>query len=77
MRVYVDQVMCTGSGVCETIAPDIFVMDDDGLATVMVEGRPLSDGGAPAGAPVEGEGMALARDAEAACPGGCIHVVEG
>lgn len=75
-RVFVDQVMCTGAGVCVSIAPGIFVLDEGGLATVIADGSPLPDGGAPGGVAVEGEGLALARDAQAACPGGCIDVLE-
>ncbi|MEE8497830.1 MAG: ferredoxin, partial [Acidimicrobiia bacterium] len=29
-----DQDLCTGDGLCEEIAPDVFVLLDDGLAYV-------------------------------------------
>ena len=32
MRVWIDQDLCTGDGICAEIAPQIFEMDDDGLA---------------------------------------------
>lgn len=34
MKVGIDQDLCTGDGLCEEIAPDVFVMLDDGLAHV-------------------------------------------
>jgi ferredoxin len=77
IRVYIDQDLCTGSMVCESITSQVFVMDDDGLATVLENGVALADGGAPLGAVVQPDQIALVKDASAACPGGCIHVVEG
>jgi ferredoxin len=76
IRVYVDQVQCTGSMVCESITAQVFVMDEQGLATVLEHGRALAEGGAPAGAAIPPDQVALVKDASAACPGGCIHVVE-
>ncbi|MGA8039018.1 MAG: ferredoxin, partial [Acidimicrobiia bacterium] len=34
MKVWIDQDLCTGDGLCEEIAPDVFVLLDDGLAYV-------------------------------------------
>jgi ferredoxin len=76
IRVYVDQDLCTGSTVCETITPLVFTMDDDGLATVLDNGAALPEGGAPQGAVVPPDQLALVKDAAAACPGGCIYLVE-
>lgn len=36
MRVLVDQVKCTGHGICEELAPDVFEIDDDGIARVLI-----------------------------------------
>ncbi len=33
-RVQVDRERCVGSGVCESLAPDVFEVDDDGLLMV-------------------------------------------
>ncbi|RDH74904.1 ferredoxin [Mycolicibacterium moriokaense] len=43
MRVEVDLDKCTGHGICESIAEDVFEVQDDG--TVHIEGneRPESD----------------------------------
>ena len=34
MRVWIDQDLCTGDGLCAEIAPDVFTMMPDGLAYV-------------------------------------------
>jgi ferredoxin len=33
-RVQVDRERCVGSGVCESLAPNVFEVDDDGLLMV-------------------------------------------
>lgn len=33
-RVQVDRERCVGSGVCESLAPEVFEVDDDGLLMV-------------------------------------------
>lgn len=30
MRISVDRTRCTGLGICESLAPDVFEIDDDG-----------------------------------------------
>ena len=34
MRVWIDQDLCTGDGICTELAPKVFMMHDDGLAYV-------------------------------------------
>src|SRR5204862_6306951 len=34
MKVWIDQDLCTGDGLCEEIAPAVFTLLDDGLAHV-------------------------------------------
>ena len=49
MKVWIDQDLCTGDGLCEEIAPDVFTLLDDGLAYVVEDGNVMSDpGGAEA-----------------------------
>ena len=76
IRVYVDQVLCTGSMVCEMVAPDVFIMDTEGLATVLAEGIAQPGGGAPIGTVVPNDQVKLVMDAVATCPGGCIHIID-
>jgi ferredoxin len=37
MKVFVDADLCMGCGVCESIAPEIFLIGEDGIAKVMVD----------------------------------------
>ena len=39
LKVWVDQDLCTGDGLCEEIAPEVFVMHDDGLSYVKDRAR--------------------------------------
>ena len=39
MKVWIDQDLCTGDGLCVEICPDVFTMKDDGLAYVQETGH--------------------------------------
>ncbi|MBA2495568.1 MAG: ferredoxin, partial [Acidimicrobiia bacterium] len=53
MRVWIDQDLCTGDGLCTDHAPEVFVLLDDGIAYVRDRDRVLNDpGGAASLAPV-------------------------
>lgn len=77
MKVWIDQDLCTGDGLCEEICPQVFTLLDDGLAYVRDDGRVLND---PAGS----EGVAsvppdledAVREAAEECPGECIFIEE-
>lgn len=74
MQVWIDQVLCTGDGLCEEIAPEVFTLLDDGLAYVKQSGQALTDpGGAESLAPVP-EAMDDAVIEAAECPGECIFI---
>ena len=49
MKVWIDQDLCTGDGLCEEIAPDVFTLLDDGLAYVVEGDKVFSDPGGPEG----------------------------
>ncbi len=88
LMVWIDQDLCTGDGICEEIAPDVFVGRDDGLWVVKEEASHFGDtivfdgeegaGHGPDGA----RGVARVPDnlveavVEAAeeCPGECIMI---
>ncbi len=80
MKVWIDQDLCTGDGLCEEIAPDVFTLLDDGLAYVRDDVR-IYDGSA-ADRPAGSDGLAAVPDGrleavvEAAeeCPGECIFL---
>ena len=75
MKVWIDQDLCTGDGLCEEIAPDVFAMLDDGLAYVKDGDKILSEPGGAAGvAPVpDGLEESTIESAEE-CPGECIFI---
>ena len=37
MRIAVDREKCSGLGICEGLAPDLFEVDEDGKARVLVD----------------------------------------
>lgn len=43
MRVEVDLAKCTGHGICESIAEDVFEVGDDGVVVIHDAQRPESD----------------------------------
>jgi ferredoxin len=43
MRVEVDLDTCTGHGICESIADDVFEVQDDGIVAIHGNERPESD----------------------------------
>ena len=85
MKVWIDQDLCTGDGICAEICPPIFGMHADGLAYVKEEHwKSLAgpDGGHGEPAYKMADGMASVSDelAEAViesaeeCPGECIFI---
>jgi ferredoxin len=73
LRVWVDQQLCTGDGLCVQYAPEVFEFDLDGLAYVKdLDGSLLTSPGARTEVPAH---LRLAvLDAARDCPGECIHV---
>lgn len=61
MKAAVDKDTCIGCGLCPTIAADVFDMDDDGKAHVIVDEVPANS-------------EELAKEAETSCPVGAISV---
>lgn len=46
MKAYVDKDLCTGCGLCESTCPDVFELDDDGIAVakdIELKGELLED----------------------------------
>lgn len=75
MKVWIDQDLCTGDGLCEEICPDVFVLLDDGLSYVKDGDQVLQyPGGSGSVASVpEHLGDAVLEAADE-CPGECIFV---
>lgn len=75
MRVWIDQDLCTGDGLCVDHCPDVFVQLDDGIAYVAEQGEVLNDpGGSGSLAWVAVKHYQSVVDAAEACPGECIFI---
>ena len=75
MRVWIDQDLCTGDGLCVDHCPDVFVQLEDGIAYVAEEGMPLNDpGGSGSLAWVSNRDIQGVIDAAEDCPGECIFI---
>jgi ferredoxin len=83
-KVWIDQDLCTGDGLCAEIAPDVFFGMDDGLYYVKEEAshfgsQTLFDGKANPAGPTgmarvpEGQLDSVIEAAEE-CPGECIFI---
>ena len=84
MKVWIDQDLCTGDGLCEEIAPAVFFAQDDGLFYVkesaenfgtekLFDGK-ANPGGAEGMARIPaGQEEAVIESAEE-CPGECIFI---
>ena len=75
MRVWIDQDLCTGDGLCLDHCPDAFVQLEDGIAYVAEDGVALNDpGGSGSLAVVAARDEQSVIDAALACPGECIFI---
>jgi ferredoxin len=61
MKAYVDKDLCISCGLCPSICPEVFEMEDDGKAGVTVDSVP-------------GEVEDGAKEAEGSCPTNAITV---
>ncbi len=75
MKVWIDQDLCTGDGLCEEICPDVFTLQDDGIAYVKDDGTVCDNpGGAAQMAQVPVNLEEAVKEASEECPGECIFV---
>jgi ferredoxin len=87
MKVWIDQDLCTGDGLCVELCPSVFDMHDDGLAYVKEADwkslygpdAPRTDKSEPvlqmtATATVPDDQAEACIDAAEECPGECIFI---
>jgi ferredoxin len=75
MRVWIDQDLCTGDGICVDHCGEVFVQLEDGIAYVAEAGRPLNDpGGSGSLAAVSPRHVGDVIHAAEMCPGECIFI---
>lgn len=64
MKITVDYAKCTGLGICESLAPNVFEVDDNGDLVLLTE-------------TVSGEDLEGVREAVAGCPTEALRLIEG
>ena len=77
MRVWIDQDLCTGDGLCTDHCPELFVLLDDGISYVRdtATGLVASDPGGRASQVVVPRKLEeRAIQAALVCPGECIFI---
>ncbi len=75
MRVWIDQDLCTGDGLCVDHCPDVFMQLEDGIAYVhegAAVGNDPGGGGSLVYVPVRQHPAAIAAAED--CPGECIFI---
>jgi ferredoxin len=79
MRVWIDQDLCTGDGLCNDHSTDVFRLQEDGISYVrdVATGEVMTDpGGRTCSVPVPSHLEQTVIDAASVCPGECIFVEE-
>lgn len=75
MRVWIDQDLCTGDGLCVDHCHDVFTLLEDGIAYVREAGEVLNDpGGSMSLAQVPHRHVPSVIRAAEVCPGECIFI---
>lgn len=75
MRVWIDQDLCTGDGLCVDHCHDVFRLLEDGIAYVVEDGQALNDPGSSGSlAEVPPRHVASVIRAAEVCPGECIFI---
>ncbi|MCB0969254.1 MAG: ferredoxin [Ilumatobacter sp.] len=75
MRVWIDQDLCTGDGLCVDHCHDVFTLLEDGIAYVVEDGEAQNDpGGSGSLAAVAPKHVESVIKAAEVCPGECIFI---
>jgi ferredoxin len=73
MRVWIDQDLCVGNGICEELAPEVFQVVDGAIAYVR-DGDRLLPRGQDGILPVPEGFEESVIDAAEECPAECIYI---
>ena len=75
LKVWIDQDLCTGDGLCEEISPAVFTLLDDGLAYVVEGDKVFNDpGGSEGRAEIPDDELEGVIESAEECPGECIFI---
>ena len=73
MKVWVDQDLCTGDGLCEELCPEVFTLQS-GISYVQDAAGPKMQGGSTGMVDIPAHCIDAVFDAAEECPGECIFV---
>jgi ferredoxin len=73
VKVWIDELQCTSSGLCEVISPEVFAIEADGLAHLRRSDDPAGRRIYTVPAHLENE----VQEAADQCPGECIYIQNG
>ena len=75
LRVWIDQDLCTGDGLCVDHCPDVFVLLEDGISYVHdLDGTRNDPGGVDGMVDVRPRWETAVVNAAEDCPGECIYL---
>jgi ferredoxin len=75
VKVWIDQDLCTGDGLCIDHCPEVFVLLEDGISYVKEGDRVLNDPGQwDSQAHIPPRLLSKVVDAAEDCPGECIFI---
>ena len=75
LKVWIDQDLCPGDGLCEELPPAVFTLLDDGLAYVVEGDKVFNDpGGAEGKAEIPDAELEGVIESAEECPGECIFI---
>lgn len=63
MKAVVDRDACISCGLCESVCPEVFKLDDEDISTVIQD-------------PIDSGNEDCAKEAEDSCPTNAIHIEE-
>jgi ferredoxin len=80
-KVWIDQDLCTGDGICTEITPDVFAMHTDGLAYVKAAGQgilsasgQILNAGSAGTVSIPSDKLDSVIESAEECPGECIFI---
>jgi ferredoxin len=75
LRVWIDQDLCTGDGICTDHCPAVFTILEDGIAYVKQDGIVLNDPGSSRSVAIVPQRYEqVVVESSQQCPGECIFV---
>ncbi len=74
MKTWIDRDLCTGNGICEEIAPEVFVLVDSLAFARDAAGNLVEGNGATSAVAFADSSQDAVIEAAEECPGECIYL---